>query len=56
MDPDQTAAIGGPHCGSTLLVCEASNILVGDEKHTFCDYVFKGLINVSSVFLRLGFS
>ena len=30
MDPDQT--------GSTLFVYEASNILVDDKKHTFCDY------------------
>ena len=24
--------------GSTLFVFEASNILVDDKKHTFCDY------------------
>ena len=30
MDPDQTAP--------TVFVFEASNILVDDKKHTFCDY------------------
>ena len=30
MDPDQTAP--------TLFIYEASNSLVDDEKHTFCDY------------------
>ena len=30
MDPDQTAP--------TLFVYEASNILVDDKKHSFCDY------------------
>ena len=32
MDPDHTAPTG-----STLFVYEASNILVDDKKHTFCD-------------------
>ena len=39
-----------------MFVCEASNILVDGKKHTFCDYVLQGLINVSSVCIRLGFS
>ena len=30
MEPDQTAP--------TVIVYEASNILVDDKKHTFCDY------------------
>ena len=34
MDPEQTAPTGG----SPLFVYEASNILVDDKKHTFCDY------------------
>ena len=36
MDPD--------HTGSTLFVNEASNILVDDKKHAFCDYALKRLI------------
>ena len=58
MDPDQTAPTGGGAVwsGSTLFVYEASNILVDDKKHTFCDYALKGLINVSSVYIRLGLS
>ena len=52
MDPDQTV----PSSGSTLFVYDASNSLVDDKKHTFCDYALKGLINVSSVSIRLGFS
>ena len=35
-----------PHC---LSKNEASNILVDDKKHTFCDYALYGLINVISV-------
>ena len=38
MDPDQTAPTGAVLYGSTLFVSGASNILVGDKKHTFCDY------------------
>ena len=38
MDPDQTALTGAVYSGSTLTVYEASNILVGDKKQTFCDY------------------
>ena len=37
----------GPHCLS---------MLVDDKKHTVCDYALEGLINVSSVCMRLGFS
>ena len=33
MDRDQTAP-----SGSTLFIYEASNSLVDDKKHTFCDY------------------
>ena len=47
VDPDQT--------GSTLFIYEASDSLVDDEKHTFCDYALQGLMNVSSVCIRLGF-
>ena len=36
VDPDQTAPTGAVWSGSTLFVCEASNILV-DDKNTFCD-------------------
>ena len=36
MDPDQTAPTVGS--GSTLFIYEASNSLVDDKKHTFCDY------------------
>ena len=50
MDPDQTAPTG-----FTLFIYEASNSLVGDKKHTFCAYALKGLINVSSVCIRIGF-
>ena len=39
MDPDQTAHAGAVWSVSTLIVYEASNILVDDKKHTFCDYV-----------------
>ena len=38
MDPDQTAPTGAVASGSTLFVYEASNISLGDKKHTFCDY------------------
>ena len=38
VDPDQTAPIGAVWFGSTLLVYEASNILVDDEKQSVCDY------------------
>ena len=31
MDPDQTAPVGAVWSGSTLFVCEASNILVDDK-------------------------
>ena len=31
MDPDQTAPVGTVWSGSTLFVCEASNILVDDK-------------------------
>ena len=42
--------------GSALFFYEASHILVDNKKHTFCDYALQGLINVSSVCIRLGFS
>ena len=42
MDPDQTAHTGAVWSGSTLFVFEASNILVYDKKHPFCDYTLKG--------------
>ena len=38
MDLDQTAPTEAVRSGSTLCVYEASNILVDDKKHTFCDY------------------
>ena len=38
MDPDQTAPTGAVCSGFTLFVFEASNSLVDDTKHTFCDY------------------
>ena len=38
MDTDQTAPTGVVWIVSTLFVYEASNILVDDKKHTFCDY------------------
>ena len=38
MDPDQTAPTGTVSSGSTVFVYEASNILMDDKKHTFCDY------------------
>ena len=38
MDPDQTAPTGAVLSGYILFVHEASNILVDDKKHTFCDY------------------
>ena len=38
MDPDQTAPVGAVCSGSTLFVNEASNILVDNKKHTFCEY------------------
>ena len=56
MDPDQTAHTGAVSSGSSQFVFEASNILAEDKKHTFCNYVLYGLINVSSVCIRLGFS
>ena len=37
MDPDP-APVGAVLSGSTLFVSEASNILVDDKNHTFCDY------------------
>ena len=40
MDPDQTAPTGAVLSGSTVFVYEASNNLVDDKKHTFCDYAF----------------
>ena len=38
MDPDQTTPTGAVRNVSTLFVYEASNILVDDKKHTFCEY------------------
>ena len=39
MGPDQTAPTGAVGSGSTLFIYEASNSLVDDKLHTFCDYV-----------------
>ena len=38
MDPDQTAPTGAVLSGSILFTYEASNSLMDDKKHTFCDY------------------
>ena len=38
MDPDQTAPTGAVLSRFTLFIYEASNSLVDDKKHTFCDY------------------
>ena len=38
MDPDQTAPTGAVRSVPTLFVYEASNSLVDEKKHTFCDY------------------
>ena len=38
VNPDQTAPTGAVWYGSTMFAYEASNILVEDKKHTFCDY------------------
>ena len=38
MDPDQTAPTGAVSSGFTMFVYLASNILVDDKNHTFCDY------------------
>ena len=38
MDPDQTAPAGAVLSGFTMFVFEASNSIVDDKKHTFCDY------------------
>ena len=38
MGPDQTASAGAVSTRSTLFGYDAINILVGDKKHTFCDY------------------
>ena len=42
VDPDQTAPTGAVWCGSTLFVCEASNILVGDKNLHFVIMRLKG--------------
>ena len=49
MDPEQTAPTGAVWSGSTLLIYEASNSLVDDKIHTFCDCALSVLRNVSSV-------
>ena len=58
MDPDQTAPTGvqeqsdlGPHCLFMRL-----QKIVDDIKHNYFNYALSGLINVSSVCIRLGFS
>ena len=56
MDPDQTSPTGAVWSGFTLFVYEASNILVDNKKPTFCDHALQGLMNMSSVCIRLGFS
>ena len=38
MDLDQTAPTGAVSSGFTLFIYEASNSLLDDKKHTFCDY------------------
>ena len=38
VDQDQTAPIRAVWSESTLFIYEASNSLVDDKKHTFCDY------------------
>ena len=43
MDPDQIAPRGFKYFS-------------GRQKHTFCDNALSGLINVSSMCIRLGFS
>ena len=42
MDPDQTALTGAVCSGSTLFVCEASNILVDNKIIHFVIMRFKG--------------
>ena len=42
MDPDQTAPTGAVCSGSTLIVYEASNILVDDKNIHFVIMRFKG--------------
>ena len=42
MDPDQTASTGAVWSGSTLFVCEASNILVDDKNMQFVILRCKG--------------
>ena len=42
MDPDQTAPTGAVWSGSTLFVCEASNILVDDKNIYFVIMRCKG--------------
>ena len=51
MDPDQIAPTGAVRSRSTLLVYEASNILVGDKNIYFVTKRFK-----SQQSIRLGFS
>ena len=38
MDQCQTAPTGAVGSGCTLFIYEASNSLVDDKQHTFCDY------------------
>ena len=42
MDPDQTAPTAAVLSGSTVFVCEASNILVDDENIHFVIMRYKG--------------
>ena len=42
MDPDETAPTGAVSSGSTLFVCEASNILVDDKNIHFVILRCKG--------------
>ena len=57
MDSEQTAPTGTFWSGSTLFVYEASKTFSGQQKNnnTFCNYALLGLINLSSVCIRLGF-
>ena len=41
MDPDQTAPTGAVLSGFTLLIYEASNILVDDKNTHFVNMLFK---------------
>ena len=54
--PGQTAPTGAVWSESTLFIFEASNSLVDDKKNIHFVIMRLGLIHVSSVCMRLGFS